>query len=117
MEIGKRKKGDWAIIDLAGDVGRIGEAIAFKKLLDAVLAEGARLMAVNFEKAASLSSDYINSILSAHHGLKRSGGEMVLIGNDVKICETLEIIGIPMVMTIFENEQSFEEARLSQRSV
>lgn len=111
MQITQRAQDSWTIVDLAGKAGNLAEGIAFRKLLDGILAEGARFVAVNYEQAETLSSDFINSILVTHHSLKRSGGEIVLIGSNVKIGETLEILGIPMIMSVFESEKSFREAR------
>ncbi len=111
MQIQKRACDNWTIVDLSGGIGNLNESIAFRKLLEGVLADGAKFVAINFENAEVLSSDFISSILVTHHSLKRSGGEMVLIGSNLGITETLGIIGIPMIMSVFENEKSFREAR------
>jgi anti-anti-sigma regulatory factor len=114
MDFFRRTKQEYEIIDLCGDITSIRDSITFKELLDSIIAEGALKIAINFERAKTFSSDLINATLGSCFKLKEMNGSLVMIGSNVNINETLEIVGASVLMSIFLDEKSFEEACLKK---
>lgn len=109
MDISRRSKGNYEIIDLKGPVKSFLDSSRFKKAFKKILAGKAVHVAVNFSQAENLNSDFINTIVSSHHELTKRGGGVSLIGSDPKITETLELVGVHMMMSVYLDEDSLPE--------
>lgn len=115
MEITQRTKQKYKMVDLVGEISSFRDALLFKEILEKMVREGHLHVAVNFDKAKSLSSDFVNAIMTTHIALKKRGGEIVLIGHDLTINETLSIVGIPLIMSVYLDEKSFDEECVRER--
>lgn len=109
MDISRRQKGAYDIVVLKGPVKSFLDSSRFKKMIKKVLADESLHVVVNFSEAESLNSDFINVIVSTHHQLQKLGGEMSLVGADPKITETLELVGVHMMMSVYVDEESLPE--------
>lgn len=112
MEILRRNLKNYEIIDLTGVAVPVKDSILFKQTIDAIVEKGCFFIAVNFEKVNTLSSDLVGEIIAAYHRVHAQDGDFVLIGSNLKITETLQLVGISTFISIYLDEKSFAGERL-----
>jgi anti-anti-sigma factor len=113
MEIFKRNLKNYEIIVLKGKSVPVKDCVLFKNTVKDLLETGKTRVAVNFQEINMLSSDLIGEIISVYHQIHAMGGEFVLIGSNVEITETLQLVGISTLISIYLDEESFAKERLS----
>ena len=109
MKITQKTINNFTVIYLEGEINNLLDVELFKKTMDKLLEEGKYFLAINFDNASTLSSEYISIIMSTHIALKKLNGDLVLIGSEPTINNTLSIVGIPMIMSVYFDENSFEQ--------
>lgn len=112
MEFKQRAAQNFEIVEIHGEVESLKESDRFKEILFKIINESGQHLAVSFEHTPTLPSDFINVIMSAHIAMEKIERQTVLIGSVSHIIETLELVGIPMLMSMYVDEESFREACL-----
>ena len=111
MNFTEQQAGKYVLIELSGDITGSEEARCFQAVLDSHIAEGRMYIGIDYGKARTLSSDFINVIMSVHIAVKKRGGELVLMGHNPVIDEVFDIIGVPLIVSMFADRKSFEAQR------
>ena len=103
MEVTTRAEGDVTIVTIAGSLDSITAPQA-KEALDAVLAQGARKVAVDFSTLEYVSSAGLRVLLGLAKQLKARGGTLRTFGLNQSVRELFEISGFATILKVFAGE-------------
>jgi len=103
MDITTRTQGAVALVALAGKLDSNTSPQA-QQALDAVLAGGAKKMAVDFTALDYISSAGLRVLLGTAKRLSGAGGSLRLFGLNDTVREVFDISGFSTILTVFATE-------------
>lgn len=103
MQISTRTQNDVSIVAIGGSLDSNTSAEA-QQALDAVLAGGARKMAIDFTALDYISSAGLRVLLGAAKQLRASGGTLRTFGLNDSVREVFEISGFSSILPVFPAE-------------
>lgn len=103
MEVTTRTQGDVTIAAITGSLDSASSPAA-QKALEAVIAGGARKLAVDFTGLDYVSSAGLRVLLGAAKQLKGSGGMLRMFGLNASVREVFEISGFATILPLFAGE-------------
>lgn len=110
MDITVRRRSDVQIIQLRGTV-RLGQAVdTFRQAIDDALAAGDVRLIVNCAEVPMIDSSGIGVIVKALSSAKQRGGDVRLVNPSKFVAQTLRLIGVLNLFTVFEDEDQAVES-------
>lgn len=104
MEITVRRRSDVQIIQLRGAV-RLGEAVdTFRRALDDAFAAGDLRLVINYAEVPMIDSSAIGVMMKALTSAKQRGGDVRLVNPSKFVTQTLRLIGVLNLFSVFEDE-------------
>ncbi len=103
MEITTRSQGDATIVALAGSLDS-GTSPQAQQAIDAIIAGGARTLAVDFSALDYISSAGLRVLLSTAKQLSAKGGALRTFGLNDTIREVFDISGFSTILAVFPGE-------------
>lgn len=104
MEITVRRISEVQIIQLRGPI-RLGDAVdTFRRALDDAFAAGDVRLVINYADVPMIDSSAIGVLMKALTSAKQKGGDLRLVNPSKFVTQTLRLIGVLNLFSIFENE-------------
>ena len=103
MQISTRTRDKITIVAIAGSLDSMTSPEA-QKAIDAVLADGARKVAIDFTALDYVSSAGLRVLLGAAKQLKASGGALPTFGLNDSVREVFDISGFTAILPVFPTE-------------
>lgn len=104
MDITVRKRSDVQIIQLRGAV-RLGPGVdTFRQAIEDAFAAGDRKLVINCGDVPMIDSSGVGVIMKALSAAKQHGGDVRLVNPGKFVTQTLRLLGVLNLFTIFENE-------------
>ncbi|MEX2181450.1 MAG: anti-sigma factor antagonist [Gemmatimonadaceae bacterium] len=103
MEITTRTQDDVTIVALAGNLDSVTSPEA-QQVLDAILAGGARKLAVDFTALDYISSAGLRVLLGAAKRMTATGGALRTFGLNDTVREVFDISGFSTILAVFPSE-------------
>ena len=104
MEISIRKRSDVQIIQLRGAV-RLGAGVdSFRRAIDDAFAGGDWKVVINCAEVPMIDSSGVGVIMKALSASKQHGGDVRLVNPGKFVTQTLRLLGVLNLFTIFEDE-------------
>ncbi len=103
MEITTRANGDVTIVAIAGNLDSASSPEA-QQALDAILAGGARKLAVDFSRLDYISSAGLRVLLGAAKKVGAAGGALRLFGLNETVREVFDVSGFSTILAVFPGE-------------
>ncbi|MBL0170990.1 MAG: STAS domain-containing protein [Gemmatimonadaceae bacterium] len=103
MQVTTRTLGDVTIAAITGSLDSASSPVA-KNALDAVVAGGARKLAVDFTALDYVSSAGLRVLLGTAKQVKASGGALRMFGLNASVREVFEISGFATILPVFPGE-------------
>src|ERR1700687_4123736 len=104
MEITVRRLSKVQIIQLRGPI-RLGDAVdTFRRALDDAFAAGDVRLVINYAEVPMIDSSAIGVLMKALTSAKQKGGDLRLVNPSKFVTQTLRLIGVLNLFSIFENE-------------
>ena len=103
MEVSTRAQGDVTIVAIAGSLDSNTSPQA-QQALDAVVAQGARKVAVDFSTLDYVSSAGLRVLLGLTKQLNAKGGALRTFGLNQTVREVFEISGFATILKVFPGE-------------
>jgi len=104
LNITIRKSGDFTILDVTSAFKIGGPEQAFRDQVDRLLEGGALNLAVNLSGVTFLDSSGIGSVARCHKIIKGRNGRLHFFGAPKMVRQTLKMVSLDKVMSIFEDE-------------
>lgn len=104
MEVSTRAQGDVTIVAIAGSLDSLTSPQA-QQALDAVVAQGARKIAVDCRALDYISSAGLRVLLGLAKQLGAKGGALRTFGLNQSVNEVFEISGFSTIFTVLPGEQ------------
>ncbi len=110
MEITVRRRSGVQIIQLRGAV-RLGEAVdTFRRALDDAFAAGDVHLVINYAEVPMIDSSAIGVLMKALTSAKQRGGDVRLVNPSKFVTQTLRLIGVLNLFTLFEDDDQAVES-------
>lgn len=103
MEISKRNRGDWTILEIDGNI-RGRNAIDIKEICHEIIESGTRKLAVNFAKILSIDSTGLGGLISCHQRMQGLEGKMALMNLSDDIYDLFTMTSIDKLFPIVDSE-------------
>lgn len=103
MQITTRTDGEATIVAITGSLDSLTSPEA-QQALDAILAGGARKLAVDFTTLDYISSAGLRVLLGAAKKLSSGGGALRAYGLNATVREVFEISGFSKILAVFATE-------------
>jgi anti-anti-sigma factor len=103
MVITTRTQGDATIVALAGNLDS-GSSPEAQKSLDAVLAGGAKKLAIDFSALDYISSAGLRVLLGVAKQVGAKGGALRTFGLNQTVREVFDISGVSAILAVFPSE-------------
>jgi anti-sigma B factor antagonist len=104
MEITVRRLSEVQIIQLRGPV-RLGDAVdTLRRALDDAFAAGDVRLVINYAEVPMIDSSAIGVMMKAFTSAKQKGGDLRLVNPSKFVTQTLRLIGVLNLFSVFENE-------------
>ena len=103
MQISTRTRDEVTIVAIAGSLDSITSAEA-QQALDAILAGGARKIAIDFTALDYISSAGLRVMLGVAKQLRASGGALRTFGLNDSVREVFDISGFSAILSVFPAE-------------
>ena len=103
MQISTRTRDEITIVAIAGSLDSMTSPEA-QKAIDAVLADGARKVAIDFTALDYVSSAGLRVLLGAAKQLKASGGALRTFGLNDSVREVFDISGFTAILPVFPTD-------------
>lgn len=104
---------DTATISAAGEI----DLATVNKLRSAIaeaMQQGARHLTLNLNKVSYIDSSGLGTLIGAHKRLASSGGTLTIRCSQARILRLLAITGLDRVLTVTSQDETYDEALLSQ---
>jgi anti-anti-sigma factor len=108
MDIGKREKNGFQVIDVVGKINRLKDSIVLKSFINTIVEKEAQKVALNLAKVTYLDSGALNVLIYCHNTLSRKDGVLVLIEPNEYVRDVLEVVGLDKLVTIYSTEEDFD---------
>jgi anti-anti-sigma factor len=110
MELNVRRKGDVQIIQVRGPL-RLGVGVdSFRQAMDDALASGDTRFVMNCSEIPMIDSSGIGVLVKGMTSARQRGGDVRLVAPSKFVLQTLRLIGVLNLFTIFDDEQSALES-------
>lgn len=104
MKINVRKKGSVAILDVDGDVVGGPECEVLRTVVRRLVDEGQRDFLFNLERVRLLNSCGLGVIIGALVTLRKADGRLKVCAFNERIRNTFEVIRLPLIIDLFDDE-------------
>lgn len=106
MEITVRRLSDVQIIQLRGPV-RLGQAVdTFRQAIDDAMTAGDVRLVITCDEVPMIDSSGIGVLVKSLTSAKQRGGDVRLVNPSKFVCQTLRLIGVLNLFTVFGDEDS-----------
>jgi anti-sigma B factor antagonist len=106
MEMTVRRRSDVQIIQLRGPV-RLGQAVdTFRQAIDDALAAGDVRLVITCDEVPMIDSSGIGILVKSLTSAKQRGGDVRLVNPSKFVVQTLRLIGVLNLFTVFNDEDS-----------
>jgi anti-sigma B factor antagonist len=110
MEMTVRRRSDVQIIQLRGPV-RLGQAVdTFRQAIDDALAAGDVRLVITCDEVPMIDSSGIGILVKSLTSAKQRGGDVRLVNPSKFVVQTLRLIGVLNLFTVFKDEDSAVES-------
>ena len=110
MEMNVRRKGDVQIIQVRGAL-RLGVGVdSFRQAFDEALSSGDTRFIMNCAEIPMIDSSGIGVLVKGMTSARQRGGDVRLVAPSKFVLQTLRLIGVLNLFTIFEDENSAVES-------
>jgi anti-anti-sigma factor len=108
MDIAKREKHGFQVIDVAGKINRLKDSIVLKSFVNTLIEKNEQKIALNLAKVTYLDSGALNVLIYSHNVLSKKDGVLVLIEPNEYVMDVLEVVGLNKLVTIYQTEEEFD---------
>jgi anti-anti-sigma factor len=108
MDIAKREKYGFQVIDVAGKINRLKDSIVLKSFVNTLIEKDEQKIALNLAKVTYLDSGALNVLIYSHNVLSKKDGVLVLIEPNEYVMDVLEVVGLNKLVTIYQTEEEFD---------
>jgi anti-anti-sigma factor len=108
MEIAKREKHGFQVIDIIGKINRLKDSIVLKSYINTLVEKDTQKIALNLEKVTYLDSGALNVLIYCHNTLSKKDGVLVLIEPNEYVMDVLEVVGLDKLVSIYQTEEEFD---------
>jgi anti-sigma B factor antagonist len=106
MEMTVRRRSDVQIIQLRGPV-RLGQAVdTFRQAIDDAMAAGDVRLVITCDEVPMIDSSGIGILVKSLTSAKQRGGDVRLVNPSKFVVQTLRLIGVLNLFTVFSDEDS-----------
>jgi anti-sigma B factor antagonist len=106
MEMTVRRRSEVQIIQLRGPV-RLGQAVdTFRQAIDDAMAAGDVRLVITCDEVPMIDSSGIGILVKSLTSAKQRGGDVRLVNPSKFIVQTLRLIGVLNLFTVFSDEDS-----------
>jgi anti-sigma B factor antagonist len=110
MEMTVRRRSDVQIIQLRGPV-RLGQAVdTFRQAIDDAQAAGDVRLVITCDEVPMIDSSGIGILVKSLTSAKQRGGDVRLVNPSKFVVQTLRLIGVLNLFTVFKDEDSAVES-------
>ena len=104
MEMTVRRRSDIQIIQLRGPV-RLGPGVdTFRQAIDDAFASGDVRLVITCDEVPMIDSSFIGVLVKSLSAAKQRGGDVRLVNPSKFVIQTLRLIGVLNLFTVFEDE-------------
>lgn len=101
LSVSSRDEGQYAVVDVAGDLDLIS-APALRKKLTSLFAEGHRLIVIDLSQVPFLDSTGIGVLVGAQWNVRRNDGNVRIVCSDPRVLRVFTITGLEQVFSIHD---------------
>jgi anti-sigma B factor antagonist len=113
MRISEHSTDDVTILDLLTPLTGDHSRRLFVPQIEALLAEGRKLLVLNMEQMNWLNSTGVGSLVSAHRKVEEMGGRIVIASPNERVRDIMKVVGLAAVWSVYptveEAVASFEQ--------
>ena len=110
MEVSTRKRGQYKIIDIDGDINEVDNYNVLKEVIVSSLDSGDKFIALNLANTTFLNSGAVSLFISWQKKITGIGGNLVILEPPQVIYEILRILCIEKIIKVHMSEEEFFSA-------
>lgn len=107
MEVSIRKRGQYKILDIDGDINEVDNYNVLKEIIVSSIDSGDKFIALNLSNTTFLNSGAVSLFISWQKKLTAIAGNLVILEPPQVIYEILRILCIEKIIKVHMNEEEF----------